>query len=113
MAERREKPLACAWCGRLFSSPQSESRILNGVRVCRRPCSLRPLYQTEGGAVGTIRWAGEHVVLTSREVDALQRLLGKDGSHLIDELDRGGALNRTLRTALQRLGTGFAPLVVP
>jgi hypothetical protein len=112
MAESRKGLYMCAWCGRMFANPGSESRILNGVRVCRRPCSLRPLYQTEastGGKADTIRWAGEHVVLTGREVAALQHLLGKGGSHLIEELERGKPMDRTLRSALRRLGTAFTP----
>lgn len=99
----------CAWCGRIFSKPRSESRMMNGERVCRRPCSLRPLYQRDGDEVGRIRWAGEHVVLTSKQVEALQRLLGKDGQHLIEELGREGPLSGDLTTALQQLAAGFAP----
>jgi hypothetical protein len=100
--------IGCAWCGRVFTNLRSETRILNGERVCRRPCSLRPLYISEGHEVGRIRWAGEHIQLTDREVTAIQRLLGKDGQGLIDELARR-PLSRSLKAALRKLGAGFAP----
>jgi hypothetical protein len=47
-------------------------------------------------------------VLTDREVSALQLLLGKDGQGLIDELGRR-PVSRSLKAALRKLGTGFAP----
>ena len=47
-------------------------------------------------------------MLTDGEVGALQRLLGKDGQGLIDELGRR-PLSRSLKAALRKLGAGFAP----
>ena len=47
-------------------------------------------------------------MLTDKEVGALQRLLGKDGQALIDELGRR-PVSHTLKVALRKLGTGFAP----